>query len=188
MRKIIIKSFLFIGILTSFYSPSLFALDPIAPKSERAFGFLSVTTPLYTDMLEIKSDNFSTTFKSEEMIKVPIGDYILTVMMQDNVKSTQKVSVMPTELTAINITGFGNLFVKAPNASRTVVEVYSIHNKLVSRFMASKIKTLPIGTYRVNIKMPPEEMANMDKVYTSEVTKNDVRIITNETRELIVWK
>lgn len=187
MRKISVLSLTFFIL---FSTPLVFALDPTAPKSERAFGFLTVDSPLPSDVLEItslKPNAFSLTFRNNELVKAPIGDYLLTVKMQ-GVKWSQKISVLPTEMTDINVPGYGNLLVKAPNPSKTTVEVYSSDGTLLSRFMASEIKTLPVGTYQVTIKMQPEEIVNAGNFYTSDVTKNDVRILTNETRKLIVWK
>lgn len=187
MLKILVLTLTF---LITFTTSFVFALDPVAPKSERAFGFLTVDSPLTSDILEItsiKPNAFSLTFRNNELVKVPIGDYFLTVKMQ-SFKWSQKISVLPTEMTNIFVPGFGNLLVKAPNPSKTTVEVYSSGGALVSQFMASEIKTLPIGTYQVTMKVPPEEIVNAGNFYTSNVTKNDVRILSNETRKLVVWK
>ncbi len=189
MKKILITSAFLFSLLTL---PFLFALDPVAPKSERAFGFLTVESPLATDIIEITSlknsvDNFKITFNNDEMIKIPIGEYFLRVKMQE-VKWSQKIEVLPTELTEITVVGYGNLSVKSPYPDQTTVEVSSKEGKGITTFKASQIKTLPTGTYRVTIKLPPEEFVNIRNVYPDEVTKNDVEIITNQTRRLIVWR
>jgi len=163
------------------------ALDPVAPKSERAYGFLSVESPLHSDVIEascVASCQAAAPiqFKNDEMVKVPVGDYLVRVKMQDK-EWSQRAKVLPTELTALAVTGYGNLAVTAPNPATTMVEVYSADGKQVARFNASQMKTLPTGTYRVTIRLAPELGLN-----PSEVTKTDVGIVTNETRRLIVWK
>jgi hypothetical protein len=189
MHKIIVPSLAFLFLFTT---SLVFALDPVAPKSERAFGFLTVDSPLPGDILEITSlrkeaNAFSLTFRNNELVKVPIGEYSLTVKMQ-GYNWTQNISVLPTEMTDISVTGYGNLLVKAPNPPKTTVEVYSTDGTLISRFNASEVKTLPVGAYQVTITIEPDVIANAGPFYTSHVTKNDVRIITNETRKLVVWK
>lgn len=164
-----------------------YALDPVAPKSERAFGFLSVETPLKTDVIQaINSDPAKAAapilLKNDEILKVPVGDYLVKVKMQDK-EWSQSVKVQPTELSALTVTGYGNLRVMAPDPANTNVDVYGMDGQLVSHFAASQIKTLPTGNYRVTVKLPMES-----GMRSNEVTKENISIVTNETRRVVVWK
>ncbi len=163
-----------------------FALDPIAPKSERAFGFLSVDSPLLSDVIQVTPVGTNAgvgviNLKNDDLAKVPVGTYIVRVKMQDKVW-TQTVTIQPTELSAIAVTGYGNLRVAVPDPANTMVEVYALDGKQVSRFSASQVKTLPVGNYRVTVKLPAESGARV-----ADPTQ-DVSIITNETRRVVVWK
>lgn len=167
-------------------SQIVFALDPVAPVSERAFGFLSVDSPLQSDVIQATPVGTHAgvgmiTLKNDDIAKVPVGTYIVRVKMQDK-QWTQTALVHPTELTAIAVIGYGNLKVAAPDPANTMVEVYALDGKQVSRFSASQVKTLPAGNYRVTIKLP-----TVSGTRVADATK-DVSIITNETRRLVVWK
>ena len=173
MRKIIP---LFIFLVVAANGTKIFALDPVTPRSERAFGFIKVESPLPdSDSCELTGKNkFKQNFKPGEMIKVPIGEYDLEVKLQDG-KWTSPVQIGPSEYTKVVVTGYGNLKVNSPNPESDKIEVYSQEGKLVEDFHPSKLKTLPTGTYNVKVK-----------IGKASTTQNDVVIVTNTTRELDV--
>lgn len=166
--------FLFLTIL--FFTYPVQALDPVAPKHERAWGFLRVRSPLpQSDQCEItpvSPKNAPLVCKSGEMIPVPVGQYVLKVRMQ-NKNWTHPISIHPTELTDITVVGYGNLKVTSPSPQDRV-EVYSTSGQLLESFQASQIKTLPAGEYTVKVNIGPYQ-----------ASLSDVRIMTNTTRELV---
>jgi len=190
MRKAMtfLISFLFLSTLGL---SSTFALDPVAPKSDRAFGYLKVDTPLpASDRCEIQRISgigYQLQFQPGEMIKVPVGEYQLNVQLQNGLWSSP-ISVSPTEFTAVIVPGYGNLKVNSPNPRLDMVEVFS-HNdgRLVDRFPAANIKTLPIGNYDVMIKVGNRYVMK-DKVIrqVSTASRSNVSIMPNTTRELTV--
>ncbi|HKX12756.1 MAG TPA: hypothetical protein VJP40_06355 [bacterium] len=155
-------------------APSARALDPVAPVSERKFGVLFVKTPMpASDQIQIESiaDGKKQKATSETETKVPIGDYRVTVKMQDY-SYQQEVKVGGTERTEVVVPGFGNLKVEAPKKS--VVEVYKKGSQsLVAKFPVDQVKVLPVGYYDVKISL-----------LESSVTMNNVWIVTNTTREV----
>jgi len=168
-------AFLLPVIILAFTAP-LLALDPVAPRDERAYGFLKVDTPLpLSDQCEISAvapaSGTTQNFKPGQRIKVPVGDYLLKVTLQDRVWKNN-VSVRATELTAVILPGFGNLKVTSPKKTDRV-EVYSPKGQLVTSFPASQVKTLPAGRYQVKVIMGD-----------LETPKIQVAIITNTTREV----
>ncbi len=174
------KLFVFVTVFL-FSLQSVWALDPVAPRSERKYGQLMVETPLSTDVCEIQmtqdknrdaGSGYQQSFKPGETIKVPVGDYSLKVKLQD-AEWTSQLTVYPTERTDVKVTGYGNLKVMSPNATKDSVEVSNLDGKVVSSFKASQVKTLPTGTYNVTVKMGG-----------GSVTQPNVVIITNTTREV----
>jgi hypothetical protein len=158
----------------SLISPA-FALDPVAPRSERGTGHLMVESPMpQSDTCEISNMKGSQSCKIGTINKVPIGDYTIKVKLQEN-EWTSPITIKPTELTEVVVVGYGNLKVNTPNPTSDKIEVYSLDGKLVKAFSPSMTHTLPTGTYNVKIK-----------VGKSEATMNNVTIITNTTRELDV--
>src|SRR4030095_2902473 len=154
----------------------LWALDPVAPREERAYGFLKVDTPLpLSDQCEISAvapaSGYTQSFKPGQRIKVPGGDYLLKAELQYR-DWKNNISVRATELTALVLPGFGNLKVTSPKKT-DVVEVYTPKGNLVSIFPASQVKTLPVGRYHVRVIMGD-----------LETPKIQVAIITNTTREV----
>lgn len=172
MRKIVP---LFV-VLVSLIGMKAFALDPVAPKADRAFGFVKVESPLpSSDSCQLTGKNdFKQTFKSGEMMKVPVGDYNLVVKLQNSEWSNQ-IKVSPTEYTKVVVTGFGNLKINTPHPAADKVEVFSQDGKLVKSFNSSDPQTLPTGTYSLKIK-----------VGRASTIQNNVVIVTNTTRELDV--
>lgn len=160
---------------------NLWALDPVAPRAERKYGELAVQTPLPSDTCEIKMTkdknrdagiDYQQSFKPGETIKIPVGDYDLTVKLQDREWKTQ-ITIHPTERTDVKVTGYGNLKVTTPNPSKDSVEVADLGGKVISTFHPSQVKTLPTGTYNVKVKMGG-----------TSITQPNVVIITNTTREI----
>jgi hypothetical protein len=169
-------AFLFIAVFLGAAFPS-FALDPVAPREERAFGFLRVETPLpATDECEVSAvapaSGYKKAFKPGQTMKIPVGDYLLSVKLQDRVWKNP-ISIRATELTALVVPGFGNLKVTSPRRSDTV-EVYSPKGGFVTSFPASQVKTLPVGRYHVKVKMK-----------SLETPRIQVAIVTNTTREVV---
>jgi hypothetical protein len=158
------------------------ALDPVAPRAERKLGELLVKSPLpQSDVCEIasiskKGETFQEavkqTFKPGEKIRIPVGDYFLKVKLQD-AEWTSNITVQPTERTDVTVTGYGNLKVITPKPKSDTVEVYSLDGKMVKSFNPTEVKTLPTGIYNVKVKMNG-----------TEVTENNVNIVTNTTREV----
>jgi len=180
MKKTAKIAWIFLALLPMALQP-LWALDPVAPRSERKYGELMVQTPLPSDVCEIKmvkdknrdeGVEYQQSFKPGETIKVPVGDYALKVKLQDR-EWTSQVTVHPTERTDIKVTGYGNLKVNSPNPSGDTVEVATPDGKVVSSFHPNQVKTLPTGTYNVTVKMKG-----------TSITQPDVVIITNTTREV----
>lgn len=173
--------FFFMAIFLFGLQQSAWALDPVAPRSERKYGQLMVQTPLPSDVCEIQMTTdknrdaglgYQQTFKPGETIKVPVGDYVLKVKLQD-AEWTSQLTVYPTERTDVKVTGYGNLKVNSPNPSKDTVQVTSLEGKKISSFKSSQLKTLPTGTYNVTVKMGG-----------SSITQPNVIIITNTTREV----
>jgi len=151
-----------------------FALDPVAPISERKFGILFVKTPMPdSDVINITATEGGKkqTVHAETEVKVPVGDYQVSVKMQDYVYE-QQVKVGGTERTEVVVPGYGNLKVTAPKDSS--IEVYKTGTEsLVAKFPASQVKVLPTGYYDVRIRYLKDS-----------VTSNNVWIVTNTTREI----
>ncbi len=151
-----------------------FALDPVAPISERKFGVVFVKTPMpESDVITLTAVNGGKkqNLKSETEVKVPIGDYKVSVKMQDYLYE-QDVKVGGTERTEVVVPGYGNLKVEAPKGA--TIEVYKTGTEsLVSKFPASEVKVLPTGYYDVRIRFGKDS-----------VTMNNVWIVTNTTREV----
>ena len=151
-----------------------FALDPVAPISERKFGMIYVKTPQPgSDQITLTAveGGKKQSLESEKEIKVPIGDYSVSVKMQDYLYE-QQVKVGGTERTEVIVPGYGNLKVISPEGS--TVEVYKTGTQsLVAKFPAKQLKVLPTGYYDVRIRFGD-----------SSVTSNNVWIVTNTTREI----
>ncbi len=170
----------------------VFALDPVAPKEERAYGFVSLESPMSSDvgtMTGVAPAGLTpVTIKSGDMMRVPVGEYSLAVKMQ-GYTWTSPVSVTPTELTAVVVPGYGNLKVSTPNPTIDQVEVWTADNRQVATFPASEFRTLPIGSYNVKVKLGPDVyVQSKQKVVMRDVLRANVQILPNETRRLAVYK
>jgi hypothetical protein len=164
----------FLALLT--LSPSVQALDPKAPVSERAFGVVYVKSPLpSSDIITLngQGDNKEVVKMQPEVdARVKVGDYMVRVEMQDY-SYEQEVSVRPTERHEIIVPGFGNLVVKG---AKGTVEVYAKKSKKPeSTFNTNYVKTLPSGVYDVKVK-----------VGKYVLDQNDISVVTNTTREINV--
>lgn len=183
--------FFFLSFLFLMNLSPAFALDPVAPKEERAFGFVSVETPLPTDVCELTGIAPAglppMTVRPGELIRVPVGQYNLRVKMQ-GYEWTNTISVTPTELTAAVVSGYGNLKVATPNPTVDQVEVSSSDGKALKTFRSSEIATLPIGVYRVKIRLGSGAVASGQGNMMQDVVRTDVKILPNETRRLVVYK
>lgn len=187
MRKIMI-------LLTSFLLFALgagtaSALDPVAPKTDRAFGFLRVDTPLPSDRCEILSTKglspgFASSCRSGEMMKVPVGVYQLKVGLQNGATWSSAITIHSTEFTKVAVPGFGNLRVQSPDSSFDRVELYSLDGELIKSFPAGTLQTLPMGTYNVMVKM--RGPFKVTKHIPVVAHRDNVQIWPEATRELIV--
>lgn len=175
------RLFSFYILLSSFIACSnAYALDPVAPKEERKFGTVEVKSPNPDDvclLIPAKTDpstevEHSTKCKPGETIKVPVGDYHLKVTVQDY-SFNKDVSVQPTERSYIVVTGFGNLKIISSNPGKEKVTVTNQKGEVVKTSVSGKNISLPIGTYKVLVK-----------IGSSEVKQDNVKIITNTTREI----
>ncbi len=172
------KSLLTFVFVSLVLTPLCFALDPVAPKSDRAFGFFKVETPQKSDTCELKllspvQNSYTNNCQVGTILTLPVGEYQLSVKVQDYDWS-DKVHVYPTEYTSVAVLGYGSLLVTSPHATDTV-RVFDKQGKEIFQFKANSVKSIPIGTYSVTVKSK--------RVQT---TIDQVNIVANKTRELLV--
>ncbi len=173
------KKFIFLLYSLFFSLPLIsYALDPVAPKADRAFGFFKVETPQSSDTCELLRLNpahppYKTSCQPNTMMSVPVGEYQLNIRMQEY-SWNEKVNIHPTEYTSIAVLGYGNLLVNSPRAT-DFVEVINSQGKEVAQFGVNQVKTIPVGSYEVKVKSKGVQ-ASMNKVV----------VIADKTRELIV--
>lgn len=172
------KKFLLIAVSAFIFFPlSARALDPLASRDERNKGMIFVKTPLPqvdTVTLSLLNGGQPETLIPNEMRWVPVGDYLVTVKMGEY-KYDQNVTVKPTERTDVVVPGYGNLQVTSINPADPVEVFKKGTQSLVTKFPASQIKTLPTGHYDVKVS-----------VGNTSVTKDNVYVVTNTTREVVV--
>jgi len=174
------KKWFVLGLFLTALIPSFsFALDPVAPASERKFGIIYVKSTLpQSDVITVTSvtdPGKVITLKSETDAKVPVGDYTVRVEMQDYSYEVE-VSVRPTERHEIIVPGFGNLKVNGPQATVEVFE--SDKKKPIATFKTNYVKTLPSGTYEVVITWGAK------KSKKTSLTQSNVQVVTNTTRQI----
>lgn len=173
------KFFYFLLILFLLSTPfSSQALDPVAPKSDRAFGFFKVDTPQNSDFCELlrlhpAHPPYKTSCQPNTMMTIPVGEYQLNIRMQEYTWN-QVLHIHPTEYTSIAVLGYGNLYVTSPRAS-DLVEVSNSQGREVASFKVNTIKTIPVGSYSIKVKSKG-----------TQVSMNQVTMIANKTRELVV--
>jgi len=153
------------------------ALDPVAPVSERKFGVVYVQSTLPgSDIITLTSSTDPgkvINMKSGVDAKVPVGDYQVRIEMQDYSYEVG-VTVRPTERHEIIVPGYGNLKVNGPKA---VVEVFEKDSKKpIAKFDTNYVKTLPKGIYDVKI--------TYGKTKKQSIDEHDVSIVTNTTRQI----
>ncbi len=155
---------------------SALALDPVAPRSERAFGTLYVKTPnagdvvTVTDMAGVEKEQ---KVSPGEDVKVKVGDYRISVDIADDYTYEQDVTIRPTERHEIIVPGYGNLRI---NGTKDKVSVYQVGtNDLVAEFNGGEVRTLPRGVYDIKIQVGK---------YTLE--QNNISVVTNTLREIQV--
>lgn len=170
---------IFLFFIVLIFQGSAFALDPVAPRADRAFGFLKIGTPQPStdqcDLLRLNpaSPTYHSNCQPNTMLSLPIGEYQVTVRMQEY-SWTEKVRVYPTEYTTVAVFGYGNLIV-ASSRKGDVVQVLTPQGKEIAEYKANLVKTIPTGVYDVTIKSKGVS-----------ASMQNVRIITNATRELDV--
>jgi len=169
----ILAFFLFV-----FSASTAWALDPVAPKSDRAFGFFKVETPQGSDSCELlrlspAHPPYKTSCQAGTLMTVPVGEYHLMVKMQEY-SWNEKIHIFPTEYTSVAVLGYGNLLVTSPHPADTIV-VYDAQGKEVAQFKANAPKVIPTGTYNVMVKSS-----------RSQTSMNQVSVVANKTRELVV--
>ncbi len=154
------------------------ALDPVAPVSERKFGVIYVKSTLpASDIITVTNvtdEKQVLTLKSETDAKVPVGDYMVRVEMQDYSYEVE-VTVRPTERHEIIVPGFGNLKVNGPKAN---VDVFAVgEKKPIATFATNYVKTLPRGTYDVVISWGASKKKD-------SITQKNVQVVSNTTRQI----
>src|SRR5436190_15316917 len=165
-----------LSLVLSLVSLSCYALDPLAPRGQRAQGMIFVKTPNSSDSVTLTNKNTgsSEALKPESLQWVAVGDYTVSAKMQDY-NYNQNVTVQPTERTDVVVPGFGNLQVNSISPQDTI-EVFKIKGgALAAKFPASQVKTLPEGRYNVKVTVGKQS-----------VTKDNVLIVTNTTRQVDV--
>ncbi len=170
-----IRTVVTLSVFSCLIAAPVLALDPLAPRSERSRGMIYVLTPQPNDKVTITSRAGGTQSIPTNFVQwVPVGDYTVIAQMQDN-RYTQHVTVQPTERTDVVVPGFGNIKVNSISPGDQV-EVYRAKGgSLAAKFPASQIKTLPSGRYDVKITVGKDS-----------VTKNNILIVTNTTRQVDV--
>lgn len=173
------KAFILLFYTLCFSTPlALYALDPVAHKADRAFGFFKVETPQNSDICELLRLNpahppYKTSCQPNTMMNVPIGEYQLTVRMQEY-SWNEKVRIHPTEYTSVAVLGYGNLLVTSPRKTDTV-QVLNSQGREIAQFGVNQAKTVPVGTYEIKVKSKG-----------TQAVLNQVVVITDRTRELLV--
>lgn len=172
-----IFAYLFYGFLL-FLPMTTYALDPVAPKADRAFGFFKVDSPQNSDACELlrlspAHPPYKTHCQPNTMMSVPVGEYQLSVRMQEY-SWNEKVHIHPTEYTSVAVLGYGNLLVTSPRPDDRV-EVINAQGKEVAQFKVNSVKTVPVGTYEIRLKSR-DGQASLSRVV----------VITDKTRELVV--
>ena len=152
-----------------------FALDPLAPRAQRAQGMIYVFTPQPSDSVSITGSNgYNQSLQAGKIYWVPVGNYTVTAKMQEY-SYNQSVLVQPTERTDVIVPGYGMLKVNSINPTDVVEVLGGGKGGVIAKFPASQIKVLPQGHYNVKV--------NVGK---TSVTKDNVWIVSNTTRQVDV--
>lgn len=175
-RMLKLKPFIFsILILLPFQAQ---ALDPVAPKSDRAFGFFKVETPQSSDTCELSrlspaNPPYTGPCKVNSIMTLPVGEYQLNVKIQEYSWS-EKIQVLPTEYTSVAVLGYGSLLVTSPHTNDTIL-VADLQGKTIAQFKTNTVKSIPTGVYNVTVKSKRQQ-----------TSVDQVSIVPNKTRELLV--
>jgi hypothetical protein len=154
----------------------VWALDPVAPRSERATGVVYVETPNQEDEIILVDERGllkDQKISSLKDVKVRVGDYLVKVKIKPEYTYEQALTVRPTERHDIIVPGFGNLRV---NGTCKKVEIFK-DKKKIAKIKCGKIRTLPNGNYDLKIEL--------DKKNTLDQT---VSVFTNTLREVDIVK
>lgn len=154
----------------------VWALDPAAPRSERATGVVYVETPNQDDEIILEDErglSKDQKISSLKDVKVRVGDYLVKVKIKPEYTYEQALTVRPTERHEVIVPGFGNLRV---NGTCRQVEILKEKEK-IAKIKCGKIRTLPNGTYDLKIEL--------DKKNTLDQT---VSVFTNTLREVDIVK
>jgi len=162
------------GLLISSIPTAGFALDPLAPRAQRAQGMIYVFTPQPGDTVTVSGSGYNQTLQPGKIYWVPVGNYTVTAKMQEYTYN-QSVLVQPTERTDVIVPGYGMLKVNSINPSDVVEVLGGNKGGVIAKFPASQIKVLPQGRYNVKV--------NVGK---ASVTKDNVWVVSNTTRQVDV--
>ncbi|MFO1462821.1 MAG: hypothetical protein U1F66_03525 [bacterium] len=131
------------------------ALDPLAPRSERGEGRVVVQTPQPDNSITITNTKSGASWNPQpgQTVSVPIGDYELKVKMQDY-SYQQNFHVAPTETSFLEVPGYGSLKVNSIHPTDKVVVTSAKTGQTVASFLAADTKILPRGHYNVKVEIP----------------------------------
>jgi len=159
-----------------FVSLSVWALDPKAPRSERATGLIYVHTPNQDDKITLissRDEKNKQKIISDEEKQVKVGDYLVRVEIAKEYTYEQDVTIRPTERHEVIVPGYGNLRINGTSGKITVYPVGS--KKKIAQFKGGEIRTLPRGVYDIKIQ-----------VGKYILDQNGISVVTNTLREIDV--
>lgn len=169
--KRIILTVLSLGLLIQ--APA-WALDPVAPRAERKYGMIYVKTPNANDTITLTSlrdESKTQTLSPEEDVKIKVGDYRVSVVIQGGYSYEQDVIVRATERHEVIVPGFGNVRVNGQCATVTILQ----GGKKVAEIKCNEVRTLPRGPYDLEIKKGKFTLKQSITVVTNTLRELDVR-------------
>lgn len=150
------------------------ALDPKAPREERATGMVYVETPNPDDKIvlepqregqkEIKLSN-----KKDQL--VPVGDYLVKVEIKPEYHYEQALTVRPTERHEVIVPGFGNLRVNGECSEVTILK----DGKEIDKIKCGQIRTLTSGAYDLKIKVGKHTLDQPVAIVTNTLRQVDIQ-------------
>lgn len=170
MRKHTSILLLFLAFLLS--SPT-WALDPVAPRSERRFGMVYVKSPNADDKIVLVSQRpgeKDLKIKALEDVQVPVGDYVVQVEMPPEYTYEQAVTVRPTERHEIIVPGYGNVRVNGKCDQVKVLE----NGKEIAKIKCGQVRTLPRGSYELKILIGKYTLDQSVGVVTNTLRQVDI--------------
>lgn len=153
---------------------ALHALDPKAPREERAFGTVYVETPNKEDkiiLISQRGDEKEQKIASGQDVNVKVGDYLVKVNMEPDHTYEQALTVRPTERHEVIVPGFGNLRV---NGNCREVEIYR-DGKKIDKIKCNKIRTLVSGAYDLKIKVGKHTLDQTISTVTNTLREVDIQ-------------